>query len=115
MGLTAAEKMRRYREKIKANVEKYEEVKKKDLQRIKANRKKASELNAAQKDKLRAQWREQKKRQRTNKQKINVTENADENITNKRMKNVEQSDCGQSRSDNDTSVKNTVKYLKKKQ
>lgn len=29
MGLTAAEKMRRYREKIKANVEKYKEVKKK--------------------------------------------------------------------------------------
>lgn len=45
MALTPAEKMRRYRQKIKDNPEKYEEQKKKDKERIKIKRKKISQLD----------------------------------------------------------------------
>lgn len=74
MALTAAEKMQRYRARIKSNPKKYEEYRKKDIERFKRRRKKISELDTTEKKSQRDQWAEQNRKQRAKKQKPTVTE-----------------------------------------
>lgn len=57
MALTPAEKMRRYREKLKKDPEKYEEYKKKDLKRIKPKVKKVADMSENEKEAKRKVWR----------------------------------------------------------
>lgn len=58
MPLSAAEKMRRYRERLKnENPEKYEEQRKKNLERIKSKKKKVSEMDSTEKAVQRQNWR----------------------------------------------------------
>lgn len=64
MPLTPAEKMKRYREKLKKDPEKYEQYKKKDLRRIKTKTKKISELSEEEREQRRQKWREQKRKQK---------------------------------------------------
>lgn len=74
MVLTAAEKQKRYRERMRANnPEKFEEAKRKNAVRNK-ERKKICECSEREKEILRAQWRNRKNRQK-DKIKENVTEN----------------------------------------
>lgn len=62
MALTAKEKMRRYRERLKnENPEKYEDQRKKNLARIKSKKKKISEMAPAEADAKRKEWREEKR------------------------------------------------------
>ncbi|GBP24905.1 hypothetical protein EVAR_12569_1 [Eumeta japonica] len=67
MPLTPAEKMRRYREKLKNDPIRYEDYKKKDLIRIKLKNKKITELSEKEKADQRKKWRKQKKRQKEKK------------------------------------------------
>ncbi|XP_047998810.1 uncharacterized protein LOC125236153 [Leguminivora glycinivorella] len=64
MPLTPAEKMQRYRERLKENPEKYEEQRKKNLRRLKSKYKykKITELTDNEKEIQRKKWREQKKK-----------------------------------------------------
>lgn len=64
MPLTPAEKMKRYREKLKKDPTRYEEYKKKDLNRIKLKNKKICELSETEKLNQRKKWREDKRRQK---------------------------------------------------
>lgn len=67
MPLTAAEKQKQYRERMRLqNPEKFEEAKRKNSERNK-KRKKISECTEDDKEKLRQNWRERKKRQKINK------------------------------------------------
>lgn len=68
-------KQRRYREKLKNNPEKLEEVRKKNLARIKARyaksaERKISEMTPAEQMKKRAQWRKDKRKQMEKKKKV---------------------------------------------
>ncbi|XP_054720463.1 uncharacterized protein LOC129230093 [Uloborus diversus] len=56
--------MRRAREKLKADPEKYEEVKRKDKERKKSSRKKICEMSDREKRKIRKGWRERAKKHR---------------------------------------------------
>lgn len=64
MPLTSAEKVRRYRERLKNNPLKQEEVRKKNLERINKNAKKISQLSESEKNERREIWRKQKSNQR---------------------------------------------------
>lgn len=73
MPLTPAEKMKRYRERLKANdPEKYEEQAKKNLDRIKAKKKKVSEMTQLEIDDKRQLWREEKRKKRIAIKQINL-------------------------------------------
>ncbi|GBP81125.1 hypothetical protein EVAR_88223_1 [Eumeta japonica] len=63
MPLTPAEKMRRYREKLKNDPIRYEDYKKKDLIKL-SLRIKITELSEKEKADQRKKWREQKKDKR---------------------------------------------------
>lgn len=65
--MTPAEKMKRYREKLKKDPIRYEEYKNKDLQRMKIKTKNISEMTEIEKDEIRKKWREQKKKQKLKK------------------------------------------------
>ncbi|CAH2100919.1 unnamed protein product [Euphydryas editha] len=67
MPLTNAEKQRRYRERLKQDPEKFENYRKKNLERIKSKYKykKVSELNDREKSEVRRKWREQKRQKKT--------------------------------------------------
>lgn len=78
MALTAAERAKRYREKLKQNPEKFEEQRKKHLERLKKSRKTISELTQEDKECRRKQWREEKKKQKAKK---NKKENEDQRVT----------------------------------
>ncbi|KAF9422073.1 hypothetical protein HW555_002094 [Spodoptera exigua] len=69
MVLTAAERSKRYREKIKQDPVKHELHKKKELKRLKKHFKKINELTEEEKDARRKRWREQKRNQKENKKK----------------------------------------------
>lgn len=64
MPLTAAEKMKRYRERLKLNPEKFEEQRKKNLDRIKSKYKykKVSDMSDEEKTRKRIEWRDEKRR-----------------------------------------------------
>lgn len=64
MALTAAERMKRYREKLKRDPQRYEEVKKKHAAKVKSKSKKINELTEDEKEKKRKKWREQKRKQK---------------------------------------------------
>ncbi|CAH2096784.1 unnamed protein product [Euphydryas editha] len=64
MALTAAEKMKRYRERIKKDPEKYEKYRKKNIERLKQRRKKISQLDEKEKTIQIDQWAKQKRQQR---------------------------------------------------
>lgn len=68
MALTAAERVKRYRERIKRDPQKYEQYRKKNIERLKLRRKKISELNDTEKKSQRDQWAKQKRKQRAKKQ-----------------------------------------------
>lgn len=63
MALTAAERAKKYREKLKQNPEKFEEQRQKQLNRLKKNRKRINDLTEEEKGHRRKQWREEKKKQ----------------------------------------------------
>jgi flagellar biosynthesis GTPase FlhF len=67
MPLTPAEKMKRYREKLKKDPQKYEDYKKKDLQRIKIKSKKIAEMTEQEIKQKRKSWRDQKRKQKSKK------------------------------------------------
>lgn len=67
MVLTAAERSKRYREKIKQDPVKHELHKKKELKRLKKHFKKINDLTEEEKDARRKRWREQKRNQKENK------------------------------------------------
>lgn len=67
MPLTAAEKSKRYREKIKNDPEKHEAFKKKELERQKKHQKKIKELTEEEKNEKRRRWRAQKQKQKEKK------------------------------------------------
>lgn len=69
MVLTAAERSKRYREKIKQDPVKHELYKKKELKRVKKHFKKINELTEEEKEARRKRWREQKIKQKENKKK----------------------------------------------
>ncbi|XP_022818628.1 zinc finger BED domain-containing protein 4-like [Spodoptera litura] len=77
MALTAADRAKRYREKLKQNPEKFEEQRKKQLERLKKSRKKISELTEDKKFE-RKQWREEKRKQKV---KRNKKENENQRAT----------------------------------
>lgn len=88
MVLTAAEKQKRYRERMRANnPEKFEEAKRKNAARNK-ERKKISECTENEKAALRKQWRNRKNRQK-NKLKENVAENYNNDQTDNRARLAE--------------------------
>lgn len=62
--------MRRAREKLKSDPQKYEEAKKKDNERKKSSRKKVSEMSDREKRKIRKGWRERAKKHREKKKEI---------------------------------------------
>lgn len=62
MALTAAERAKRYREKLKQNPEKFEVQRQKQLARLKKNRKKITDLTEEEKLKQRKLWRDEKKK-----------------------------------------------------
>ncbi|KAJ2937230.1 hypothetical protein O0L34_g19420 [Tuta absoluta] len=64
MALTAAERQKRYRNKIKQDKEKYEQHKKKELVRLAKINKKINELTEDEKKERRKKWREQKQKQK---------------------------------------------------
>ncbi|CAH0403492.1 unnamed protein product [Chilo suppressalis] len=82
MPLTNAEKQKRYRERLKQNPEKYEEQKKKNLERIKSkySYKKISEMTDREKADTRKKWRDQK-RKYTKHEKSKQTDCTTKNIT----------------------------------
>lgn len=57
MPLTAAEEMKRYREKLKENPAKLEEVRKINLAQIKSKYKKITELTESERDEKRKKWK----------------------------------------------------------
>ncbi|XP_047041242.1 uncharacterized protein LOC124645471 [Helicoverpa zea] len=69
MPLTPAEKMKRYRDKLKQNPDKLEEIRKKNLERIKSKYKykKISELTETEQKKQRKKWKEEKQKQKIKK------------------------------------------------
>lgn len=62
MALTAAERAKRYREKLRQNPEKNEVQRQKQLARLKKNRKKITDLTEEEKLKQRKLWRDEKKK-----------------------------------------------------
>lgn len=72
MALTAAERVRRYREKLKNNPEKAEEIRKKNLERIKSKKKLVSQMTEQDKNEHLKVWREEKRKQRAQKSKKTV-------------------------------------------
>lgn len=72
MPLTNAEKQRRYREKLKSDPQKLEEIRKKNLLRIKLKTTKISQLNEEEKNKQREIWRNQKRKQKQNKMIVGI-------------------------------------------
>lgn len=64
MPLTAAEKQRRYRERLKQNVNKSEESKRKARERYHAKKRLIDTMSDREKRRIRRSWREQKKHQR---------------------------------------------------
>ncbi|KAL4705106.1 hypothetical protein ACJJTC_006429 [Scirpophaga incertulas] len=67
MPLTSAERVKRYREKLKKDPEKFAEHKKKHAALVKSKTKKVADLSEIEKQKLREKWRIQKRRQKENK------------------------------------------------
>lgn len=74
MPLTSAERVRRHREKLKKNPEKFEKHKKEHAAYVKSKTKKISELSEAEKEKQREKWRNQKHRQKKNKENISASQ-----------------------------------------
>lgn len=64
MPLSTAERVRRYRERLKNNPEKAEEVRIKNLERLKMKKKKISQMSEKEKEEKRKMWREVKRKQR---------------------------------------------------
>ncbi|KAJ8703794.1 hypothetical protein PYW07_013088 [Mythimna separata] len=85
MALTSAERAKRYRDKLKNNPEKAEEVRKKQLARMRAKRKKVSEMNEEEKLRYRNKWIIEKRKQRADKSKTKVqideTPNKESSVT----------------------------------
>ncbi|PZC75021.1 hypothetical protein B5X24_HaOG206846 [Helicoverpa armigera] len=67
MALTAAERAKRYREKLKLNAEKFEVQRQKQLARLKRNRKKVADLTEEEKTKQRKIWRDEKRKSKLKK------------------------------------------------
>lgn len=84
MPLTNAEKQRRYRERLKDNPQKKEEIRKKNLERIKKQTKRIQDLTEDEKTEKRKQWRKQKQKQ---KEKKNAAEKSKTKRESKPIKN----------------------------
>lgn len=88
MPLTNAEKQRRYRERLKNNPEKREEIRKKNLERIKTKSKKIKDMTDEEKDAKRKLWRKQKQKQKAKKKEEKKQEERQErNETEKEKRN----------------------------
>ena len=108
MALTAAEKMRKYRERIKNNPVKYEIQRIKDLERIKAKKKKIAEMDNNQQKKQRQLWREQKQRQRN---KIPKQQTGDVDTG---ENNTDDKNANPNHSQYDSNLKSKIRNYKKK-
>ncbi|XP_045457589.1 uncharacterized protein LOC123667794 [Melitaea cinxia] len=64
MALTPAERMKRYRERLKLNPEKLESIKKKHAEYVKSKSKTVKDLTEKEKEKQRKIWRNQKRKQK---------------------------------------------------
>lgn len=82
MPLTPAEKMRRYRERLKENPEKMEEQRKKNLERIKSKYvyKKVKDMTEKEKKVQRKKWRDQKRKTKQKTKKDTDTTMENENL-----------------------------------
>lgn len=86
MPLTNAEKQKRYRERLKNNPEKQEEIRKKNLGRIKTKTKKVKDMTEEEKNETRKKWRKQKQKQKQNQKEKKKSEKNTEKID--RQKNM---------------------------
>ncbi|XP_045450416.1 DNA ligase 1-like [Melitaea cinxia] len=74
MALTPAERMKRYRERLKLNPEKLESIKKKHAEYVKSKSKTVKDLTEKEKEKQRKIWRNQKRKQKQKKKQLLVQE-----------------------------------------
>ncbi|XP_045509228.1 uncharacterized protein LOC123704775 [Colias croceus] len=81
--------MKRYRERIKSDPQKYEEYRKKNIERLKQKRKKISELNETEKKIRRDQWVKEKRKQRSKKQKPALPEKEESNELQEKINNAQ--------------------------
>lgn len=81
MPLTPAERMKKYREKLKNDPAKYVAKKKKHAEYVKSKNKKISELSDEEKARKRKVWREQKRHQKQKKEKLRAEETVNEERT----------------------------------
>ncbi|XP_045530244.1 uncharacterized protein LOC123717979 isoform X1 [Pieris brassicae] len=88
MALTAKQRAKRYREKLKENPAQYEAHKKKELKRLKKCQKKINNLSEEDKAKKRQLWRNQKQKQRSNKKQENISRSLSETTPNATPQNL---------------------------
>lgn len=72
MALTPAERMKRYREKLKNDPDRLERVKKKHADYVKSKSKKIQDLTLEEQEKRRKQWRSLKRKQKDRKQNVEI-------------------------------------------